>query len=323
MKVGIYVDLIANRYKILNFDNTLKVNKIYQAYDTYKNKKVLLKIIKHNPKNIYPDFIEELIDEITVFKQIKSPFFCPIIDVGILNIDYEPYYYIINSFFDGISLDSFIKNNIIPTKEIFNILNNILKALDTLNANNYYHGSLCLDNILIDYNYNIKIMDCCIVKANKGENPKLNNLKFLAPEQLSINYTDFQSDFYSLGLILFNLMFKKMPYEVSEDEATMLKFVDKGISWDEFYILSEDKNLFLICKKLLSRKNKYTSVKEIIIDVSDIIYEKAKVQKPKLEEQDKKQPTKDEKVNKSSKTLSVIIAVLIVISTILTTILMF
>ncbi len=317
------MNLVANRYKIIDFDGIININKIYKAEDTYKNKKVLLKLIKHT-KYIHIDFLTDLIDEITAFRDIKSPFICPIIDVGICNIDNNPCYYIISSFFDGVTLEYFVKNNKIKNSDIVNILTKVLKGLEVTHLNNIYHGSLSPRNILINENFDIKILDFCIVKANKGEHLKCIDLKYLAPEQLSINYTDVQSDFYSLGIILFELMFDKLPYEISENEIDMLKYMDKRIIWSDFELICENKKLLNVCKKLLSRKEKYNDIKEIIIDTVDVMYEKVKIKdniKEEIKEiNDNEYDTKKEGLKKR---IYALIAVFIIICTILASFTMF
>lgn len=318
------MNLVANRYKIINFDGVININKIYKAEDTYKNKKVLLKLIKHT-KYIHTDFLTDLIDEITAFRDIKSPFICPIIDVGLCNIDNKPCYYIISSFFDGITLENFVKNNKIKTNDIVTILTKVLKALEVTHLNNVYHGSLSPRNILINDNFDVRVLDFCIVKSNKGEHLKCIDLKYLAPEQLSINYTDFQSDFYSLGTILFELMFGKFPYDVSNNEVEMLKFMDKRIIWDDFKVISDNEKLFSICKKLLSRKEKYDSIKDIIMDTVDVMYEKVDV-KVDLKKDNKKVDDDNfyvEKKENSKKRIYAVVMIIIIITTILTSMMMF
>lgn len=50
-----------------------------------------------------------------------------------------------------------------------------------------------------------------------------NNIKYLSPHQICINYTDTESDFFALGLILFECIFKKLPFGESYDEEQMVK----------------------------------------------------------------------------------------------------
>lgn len=274
--------IIGNRYKIIEFDYIIN-DKIYKAEDTYKNKKVLIKLIKHN-KHIKEDFLNDLIDEITQIREIDSPYISPIRDVGLQTIDGEVYYYIVNKFFDGITLEDYInhiRNNDLKVGEIVSIISKIVKGLEFIHSTNIYHGNISPRNILIDDSFDIRVLDFLITKANKGENIRNVDLKYLAPQQISINYTDFESDFYSVGLILFELMFDKFPYECSDNDIEMLKNMDKRIIWKDYEYLVENKELFEVCKKLLSRVDKYRNIKDIIFDVTSIMYKKAKIKENK------------------------------------------
>ena len=131
----------------------------------------------------------------------------------------------------------------------------------------------------MDENYNIKIYDYCITKANKGVNVRKDNcIAFLSPHQLNINYTDKESDFFTLGIILFDAIFKKMPFGIGKDEAEMLKLIDKGIDWNTVGINNENIALVNIVKKLTRRTEKYNGINEILIDLSNFMYVKADIE---------------------------------------------
>ena len=76
------MNFIGNRYSIINIENNIQFNKLYKARDLYENKIVLLKVTNHND-NICEDFLENLIDESTITKEINSPNILHKIDVGV------------------------------------------------------------------------------------------------------------------------------------------------------------------------------------------------------------------------------------------------
>ena len=175
------------------------------------------------------------------------------------------------------------ENDRLNIEKVISIISKIAKAVEFIHLNNLYHGNLSPRNILINDKLDIRVMDFLITKANDGENIRTVDLKYLAPQQISISYTDYESDFYCIGLILFELMFKKFPYECSKDDILMLKNMDKRINWNDYNYLVQSKELFELCKKLLSRANKYRNIKDIIFDVSSIMYKKADIKEtPKV-----------------------------------------
>ena len=280
------MQFIGNRYEILEYDDEIQVGKLYIARDIYYNRMVYIKLIKKVEK-LRVGFMPNLIDESTVLSQINSEHIGKLLHIDIHCTEYDIYYYIVSEYFEGETLKSFVHNNILDRNTIANLAMNIVKSLEIANINHLYHGSLNPNNILIDENKNIKIFDFGITKANKGVNLRLDNtLSYLCPHQLNIDYTDKESDFFSLGIILFEMVFREVPFGNAYTDKEMLKQVDKGVRWS---LLEYDKSLediVKIIKKLLSRDNKYKTTQEIVIDLSNIIYEHVELEKEECKEQE-------------------------------------
>ncbi|MEF9991632.1 MAG: protein kinase [Romboutsia sp.] len=269
---------IGNRYELLNVDETLEFDRLYKARDVFNNKKVLIKVVEHNP-NIGIDFVSDLIDEFTEIHSINCPYILKIIDVGVHCTEDSLLYYFVSEYSGGITLDKIIAGNYIHLEAIINMSTQILKGLEVSYTHNLYHGDLKPSNILVDKWYNIKICDFGVTKANKGVNIRTSkDLSYLCPHQLNINYTDQESDFFALGLILFESIFKKLPFKKTDKEEEMLKIIDKGINWNDVVTANGNQELIDIIKKLLRRKDKYISIQEIIIDLSKVMYEKADIE---------------------------------------------
>ncbi|MEG1311759.1 MAG: protein kinase [Romboutsia sp.] len=272
------MNFIGNRYEILNCSNHIELNKIYKARDAYDNKIVLVKVIEHN-SNIYEDFISNLIDESTMIKQIDSPYILKLIDVGIHCTELTTLYYIVSEYSEGIGLNNLIVGNYLHLEAIISIATQVLKALEIPHANNMYNGDLNPSNIIVDEMYNVKIFGFGITKANYGVNLRVcDEIKYLCPHQLCINHTDEESDYFALGLILFESIFKKLPFGEGYSDDQMLKLIDKGAKWNELKAINGNDELINIIKKLLSRDNKYTNTQDVIIDLSSIMYEKADIE---------------------------------------------
>lgn len=269
---------IGNRYEVLELTGDIKYNVFYSARDILENRKVLIKVIEHNP-NISPDFISNLIDEATVINELNSPYIQKIIDVGIHCTEESVLYYIVSEYSAGITLDKIISGNYIHIEALVSMATQILKALELVHNHNLYHGDLKPKNILVDEWYNILICNFGVTKANHGINLRMEgDISYLSPHQLNINYTDKETDFFDLGLILYEAIFKKLPYGVGRNEDEMLALIDRGINWREVYAANGNQELINLIKKLLNRTNKYDNTQEILIDLSKILYEKADIE---------------------------------------------
>ena len=183
------MNFIGNRYSIINIEDNIEFNKLYKARDLYENKTILLKVINHN-NHICEDFLANLIDESTIIREINSPYILNMIDVG---VDYREdgiWYYMIYEYEKGISLNNIIEGNYLHLEAIISIATQILKGLEAAKEHGMYHGDLNPSNILVDKWYNVKILNFGVTKANHGVNIRSgNNIKYLSPHQLCINYT--------------------------------------------------------------------------------------------------------------------------------------
>lgn len=269
---------ISNRYVILDNDDEIIFGKLYKARDLQNDILVFIQLI-NDDNHINNNFLPNLIDESMTLSEINSNNIAQILDLGIHYTENKRYYYIVNEFFTGINLRKVIKGNYMDLNSIVKITKKILRALDESYKNQLYHGALTEDNIFVDEYYNIKIYDYGITKANKGVNiRKEGSLTFLSPHQININYTDKDSDFFTLGVILFDSIFKKMPFGVGKNEDDMLKLIDRGIDWNTVAINNENIALVNIVKKLIRRTEKYNNVEEILIDLSKFMYVKADIE---------------------------------------------
>ena len=244
------MQFIGNRYEILDYDDEIQVGKLYTARDTYYNRTVYIKLIK-NVEKLRIGFMPDLIDESTVLSQINSEHIGKLLHIDVHCTEYDVYYYIVSEYFRGESLKNFMYNNILDRNTIASLAMNIVKALEIANINHLYHGSLNPNNIFIDENKNIKIFDFGITKANKGVNLRLDKeLSYLCPHQLNIDYTDKESDFFSFGIILFEMVFRDLPFGNAYIDKEMLKQVDKGVRWSLLEYDKSVEDIVKIIKKL-------------------------------------------------------------------------
>lgn len=303
--------IIDNRYKIDNEkDEYLQIDKLYRAKDLQLDSDVYIKVIRDNT-TIKDTFIANLVDESMMMSNIDCDNVANILDV----ITDESKYYIVSEYFNGISLFDLVNKNNITLDNIIFIMKQMVTSMRMFDEKGFYHGGIRLDNILVDENYNIKIYDLGITKANGGVNIRMNdNISFLSPHQLNINYTDIESDFFAIGVVMYYCLFKKMPFKIAKTEFDMLKNIDKGINLDPEKITIFNEPLIKIIKKLLDRKDKYNNYNEILIDLTEIMYVKADIVENKdidLEEVYYEEPKKDNSF--MVKLVSIIMCIIILI----------
>ena len=100
----------------------------------------------------------------------------------------------------------------------------------------------------------------------------------------------------------------------------MLKFIDNGINFNALKGINGNEELIEIIKKLLNRTEKYSEFREVILDLSSIMYEKAEIKESLLIEDEQNYENEDKtKVTKNRNKLLLISAIIIIILSALTT----
>ena len=180
-------------------------------------------------------------------------------------------FYIITEYINGGSLDSLIKKNILKKKLfdekiLWEFLIQILSGLLYLHeTKKIIHRDIKPDNLLLDYDGNIKISDFGISAINsetaedllKCHNTMTGPIQFMSPEMgLRLNY-DFKSDIYMLGLTFFYMMSNTLPEKKLDLGPIIVPIKDQNAKLPESY--SESLRSFV--QKLLNKYEERPSTK--------------------------------------------------------------
>lgn len=275
--------MIGNRYILDAREESIDENRLYQARDVLEEEKVFLKIINAN-RYIKKDFIENLIDISTTVNDLGNRYILKLKNIGIHYKDNGEYcYYMAYEYIDGVELSELIAGNYLHPEAIMNISVEILKALESIHSIDCgmhgmydfgYHGSLKMNDIIVDKNYNVKIADFGITAANRGENIRAKgNYQYMSAPQICINYTDKESDLFAFGIILYEMIFKRRPFGTAKNEKDMLSRIDRGPDYRNIKVQKSYEKLVEIDKRLLSRKNKFKDCKEAIVELTGVLYQ--------------------------------------------------
>lgn len=269
---------IGNRYKIIEEIGKGCRSCLYKGKDSYDGQMVIINIIDRGIINS-KKFVSNLIDEATTINEIDSPNILKIKDVGVDTLeDGGELYYTVSEYIEGSTLEQLTKYHKLNLDEIVIILRQILNALEVAHSYDIYHGNLQPSSIIIDEGYNVKLSNIGIIKANNkifnnGIKKFSKSLRYMCPHQICLGYTDKNSDFYALGIILFELIFDKHPFGSVEDEEIMLKKMDKGLNWENFNTEIVPDKVLHIVNKLLRIDSRYQTPQEVMIDLSEYMYE--------------------------------------------------
>lgn len=267
--------LIDKKYELLNVEDSIEEYKLYTAKNVRTGEKVYVKLIAKS-EIIRDEFLVNLIDEMTVFSDLNSPYILKTLDLGVEKINGVIYFYIASEYYEGIELSKLIKDKKIELDYVIKIFIQVLKSLEAANSIQAYHGLLTPDCIIVDEYYNVKVSGFGIVRANNSTHPRIaGTMDYMCPHQICVNYTDKDSDYFSFGEILYEVYFEEKAFGAVDSEYELLKNIDRGINWKDQKYKEENQEIISILSRLLDRDKEIENYQELIIELSSIMYERA------------------------------------------------
>ena len=210
--------------------------------------------------------------EIEALKKVDNKYVAGYVDDGVFQDHGWDYIYVVMDFVDGQDLQKTMKTKKFEVDEALRIFNQLLDGIDSIHSNKLIHRDLKPANIYMLENGDIKILDFGLSKlidytsiTNTGD--LLGTPLYMSPEQISDSKNiDYRSDYYALGVILFELLTGTTPYgKVSSREELYYKIkVEPAISI-RFFIPTIDNNIDNLILSLLQKENykRPNSIQEI------------------------------------------------------------
>ena len=188
---------------------------VYRAYDPMFEREVALKILNRESLND-PQVRERFERETKIIARLEHVAIVPVYDVG---RDRDQLFYVMR-YMSGGSLADRIQRGTLSLSEIAHILQRIALALDYAHHKGIIHRDLKPGNILFDEDNHAYISDFGIAKfaqasSNLTSSGIIGTPTHMSPEQARGEEVDGRTDIYSLGVILFEMLSGKPPFEAS------------------------------------------------------------------------------------------------------------
>ena len=215
---------IGHRYRIIRSLGAGGMANVYLAHDMVLDRDVSVKLLRLDLRDD-PSTKRRFHREAMAATQLNDPHI-----VGIYDVDEDHgLQYMVMQYVKGTDLKAYIKKHYpIPLPQVIDIMEQVLSAVATAHAHGIIHRDLKPQNILIDENKNVKITDFGIAVAVSQDsltqtNTLMGSVHYLSPEQARGSIATKQSDIYSLGIILFELLTGKVPFEGETAVSIALK----------------------------------------------------------------------------------------------------
>lgn len=207
------------RYDILSVLGKGGVGTVYKARDSFLERTIALKVAQISSFDLIEperNSFDQCLKEARLAAQFIHPSIAITYDAGIV----EDLFFIALEYIDGAGLDKHTqKENLLPQSKILEIVFSTCYALDYIHRKGYIHLDIKPSNIMLTKRDEVKLMDFGISRFLKEEEQPNDGMRisgtpsYMSPEQARSDATiDHQSDIFSLGIVLYELVAGKRPF---------------------------------------------------------------------------------------------------------------
>jgi len=220
-------EILGNRYEIINKIGEGGMARVYKAKDNLLNRYVAIKVLK-SELNDDLDFVNKFDKEAKAAASLSHPNIVNVYDVG----EDDGIKYIVMELLEGTTLKDIILSDpdFLDNSQIIDIAYQIASALEHAHQNNIIHRDIKPENIVIDSKDSVKVADFGIARAVTTStivNTKriLGSVHYSSPEQARGGVVDKRTDIYSLGILIYELATKRLPFDGDSEIAIALKHI--------------------------------------------------------------------------------------------------
>ena len=244
---------------------------VYKAYDNIDDRTVAVKILK-DEFLASEEFRRRFKNESKAIAVLSHPNIVKVYDVSYG----DKLQYIVMEYVEGITLKEYIEQQgVISWKETVHFTTQILRALQHAHDKGIVHRDIKPQNIMVLRDGSVKVADfgiaCLANSANTLTQEALGSVHYMSPEQARGDRTDARSDIYSAGVVLYEMLTGRLPFE--GDSAVSVAFQQlSSVPLSPREINPEvPEALELICMKAMASEleKRYASADEMLADLED------------------------------------------------------
>ena len=221
--------MLGNRYEIIEKVGNGGMATVYRAEDKVLKRNVAVKVLK-DEFTTDEEFIKRFEIEAQSAARLTHPNIVSIYDVG----SEDNLYYIVMELIRGKTLKEIIveERGPLPWKWSVNVAIQIASALEMAHKNNIIHRDIKPHNIIITEDGIAKVTDFGIAKAVSNSTitafgTTIGSVHYFSPEHARGGFTDAKSDLYSLGVVLYEMVTGRVPFDADTPVSVALKHMQE------------------------------------------------------------------------------------------------
>ncbi len=265
--------LLDNRYEILEVIGTGGMAVVYKARCHRLNRLVAIKILKDDYLED-EDFRRRFHAESQAVAMLSHPNIVSVYDVSTsLSMEAD---YIVMELIEGITLKQYMeKKGVLNWKETLHFAMQIAKALEHAHSRGVVHRDIKPHNVMVLKNGSVKVADFGIARMmSKGDTltkEALGSVHYISPEQAKGGRVDNRSDIYSLGVVMYEMMSGRPPYEGDSPVAVAIQHINGGAVMPSTLNPNIPGGMEQIIMKAMARdlKDRYPTATQMLTDMDE------------------------------------------------------
>lgn len=270
---------ISDRYQIIKSIGEGGMANVYLAYDTILERNVAVKVLRGDLAND-EKFVRRFQREALQASSLSHPNIVEVYDVGEDNGEY----YIVMEYVEGKHLKNLLKKRgKLTIPEVVDIMLQVTSGLSIAHDSYIIHRDIKPQNIMILDNGLVKLTDFGIALAMNSTqltqtNSVMGSVHYLPPEQASGKGATLQSDIYSLGILMYELLTGKLPFRGENAVEIALKHLKETIPSIRKEIPDIPQSIENIILRATAKnpKNRYADAREMHEDLKTCLDESRK-----------------------------------------------
>jgi serine/threonine protein kinase len=216
------------KYEIIRQLGKGATSAVYQAYDPFQSRVVAIKVVfpealgdKEHGKRYKKLFVTEA----SLVGKLSHPHIVAIFDAA---AD-EDGSYIVMEYVDGTTLEQYKHDNLMPIQSIVEIAYKCARALEYASRQGVIHRDIKPANILLSGDSDIKISDFGAALTLAAETTQVSGIgspAYMSPEQVKEMPLTYQTDIFSLGVVMFQLLSGRLPFKGANNYSMIYQIIN-------------------------------------------------------------------------------------------------
>lgn len=266
--------MLSDRYDVLRKIGSGGMATVYKAHDKVLDRDVAIKILRDNYEE-KQEIVSNFIKEARSAASLVHPNVVSVYDV----CEDNGINYMVMEYVDGKSLMAYIKEHKkLAWQEACDYAMQIAQGIQSAHDKGIIHRDIKPQNILIAPGGVLKVADFGIAKAIEtdktiGNGTALGSVHYISPEQARGGYTDFRSDIYSLGVVLYEMLAGKVPFDGDTPVSVALKHIEKEPVNVKCINMDIPADLAYVTMKAMSKNqnDRYQSMNDLLNDLRAVL----------------------------------------------------